>query len=452
MPLTSPRDSKIAVVGDGFGSIIIYATAVYLGFRPEEITIYGPAEHPMQTYQQFAYNLGQTVLRSESESHFLPADWPTFAELEAWSRKSLAPLVRSARRRYNPGLPDIIAEARIVANELGWNDQRYPHKVGWLQRGAASNGDTPHFVLFDEQAQFIGRAKHVMLACGHGPLSFPPVLAKALQDPAMADRIVQAYAPKEYDKTGRYIVIGSGIASVNEWANIIDIGAKCVSLVRNPTPDEQDLNTPRCFFEAFGIDAFQALSFDERIEFLGRILKGTAPQRRGWDSKIAQGREEGRFEQLLGEISEIKPGPLGLRAYVKSDHGEDPGWLDVTGVVAGTGFNKSALTVPLLRRVIEFYKVPIEGGRMKLQSNCGLPGLDRPDSRCAAMGIHANSVITHGDTIAGLKYIGRRFVADCYAVEKPKPRRFPSRLAMQLRLTNKTAKALHQVRRMEQLA
>ena len=89
---------------------------------------------------------------------------------------------------------------------LGWDDQRYPAKVGWLQRGAASNGDTPHFVLFDEEARFIGRAKHVMLACGHGPLSFPPALAKARQDPAMADRIVQAYAPKEYDATGRYIV------------------------------------------------------------------------------------------------------------------------------------------------------------------------------------------------------------------------------------------------------
>ena len=86
MPLSAPRDSTIAVVGDGFGSLIVYSTAVYLGFRPEEITIYGPAKTPVETYQQFAYNLGQTVLRSESESHFLPADWPTFAELEAWSR------------------------------------------------------------------------------------------------------------------------------------------------------------------------------------------------------------------------------------------------------------------------------------------------------------------------------------------------------------------------------
>jgi hypothetical protein len=451
MPLAAPRDSTIAVVGDGFGSLIVYSTAVYLGFRPEEITIFGPSDNPVRTYQQFAFNLGQTVLRSESESHFLPADWPTFAELEAWSRRSLAPLYRSARRRYNPGVPDILAEANIVARRLGWNDQRYSAKVGWLQRGG-TNSDTPHFVLFDEQAQFVGRAKHVMLSCGHGPLSYPPILAKARRDPAIADRIVQAYAPKQYDARGRYIVIGSGIASVNEWANALDAGAKCVSLVRNPMPDEQDLNTPRCFFEALGIDAFQSLDFDARIEFLGRILKGTAPHRRGWDAKIARGRAEGRFEQLLGEIDEVKQGPLGLLVHVSSKQGEAPGWLDVTGVVTGTGFNKSALSVPLLRRLVEFYKVPIDGGRIRLQSNCGVPGLDRPDSRCALMGIHANTAVTHGDTIAGLKYIGRRFVADCFAVEKPRRRLFPSRLALQVALAGETAKAMRRVRREEQLA
>jgi hypothetical protein len=451
MPLTSPRDATIAVVGDGFGSLIVYATAVYLGFRPEEVTIYGVSDNPVATYQQFAYNLGQTVLRSESESHFLPADWPTFAELEAWSRKSLSPLLRSARRRYNPGVPDILAQANVVARRLRWDDQRFPAKVGWMQRGGLDSG-TPHFVFFDEQAQFAGRAKHVVLACGHGPLSFPPVLAKARKDPALADRIVQAYAPKQYDAVGRYIVIGSGIASVNEWANAIDAGAKCISLVRNPTPDEQDLNTPRCFFEAFGIDAFQTLDFDQRIEFLGRILKGTSPHRRGWDAKIAQGREEGRFEQLIGEIDEVQKGPIGLRVHISSEHGEDPGWLDVTGVIAGTGFNKSALTVPLLRRLVEFYKIPIEEGRIKLQSNCGVPGLDRPDSRCGVMGIHANTVITHGDTIAGLKYIGRRFVADCFEAEKPKPRSFGSRFAMQVSLAHETAGVIRRVRRTEQLS
>src|SRR5438309_9374081 len=95
---------------------------MYLGFRPHEVTVYGPSANPVGTYQQFAYNLGQTVLRSESESHFLPADWPTFAQLDAWTRRSPQPLLRSIVRRYNPGVPEILSEATVVQERLGWGE------------------------------------------------------------------------------------------------------------------------------------------------------------------------------------------------------------------------------------------------------------------------------------------------------------------------------------------
>ena len=78
---------------------------------------------------------------------------------------------------------------------------------------------------------------------------------------------------------------------------------------------------------------------------------------------------------------------------------------------------KSALALPLLRRLVEFYEIPVVDGRIRLKSNCGVPGLDQPDSRLCMMGLTANSVIPHGDTIAGLKYIGRRFVGDVYEAE-----------------------------------
>jgi len=227
MTLAHPRDSTIAVVGDGFGSALVYSTAVYLGFRPEQLTVYGPNGSPVATYQQFAYNLGQTILRSESESHFLPADWPTFAQLDAWARRSPAPLLRSVRRRYNPGVAEILAEATTVQRRLGWNDNRLPVRIGWLQR---EHQPTPHFTLYDEQANYAGRARHVMLALGHGPLSFPPALAKVRDDPELADRVVQAYEPKAYAAGGRYVVIGAGIASVNEWANALDAGARAVTV------------------------------------------------------------------------------------------------------------------------------------------------------------------------------------------------------------------------------
>jgi hypothetical protein len=449
VPAKPGGDATIAVIGDGFGSLIVQSTAMYLGFRPEQVRIYGTGNNPVATYQQFAFNLGQTVLRSESESHFLPADWPTFGQLNAWSHRRPSVLARSIRRKYNPGDTEILAEAGVVAKGLGWNDCRVPTRVGWVQR---ETDPDLHFVLYDEDANFIGRAKHVMLALGHGPLNFPPVMAKARQNPKIGDRVVQSYEPKEYAANGRYIVVGAGIASINEWANAIDVGAKVLALTRNPLPEDQDLNVPRCLFEAKGIDVFQALPFDERVAFLGTVLQGTTPHRRSWAARIERGRAEGRFDAAIGEIDQIEPGPAGLRVHISNKHGEDPGWLDVTGVVTGTGFNKSATTIPLLRRLIQHYQLPIEQGRIKLLTNCGVPGLDQPESRLCMMGLTANSVIPHGDTIAGLKYIGRRFVADCARAEHLRRRPFPSRLAMQLRLSSAAADAMRGVRKTEQLA
>ena len=85
--------------------------------RPRSTSASGPSRsassartpNPVQTYQQFAWNLGQTVLRSESESHFLPADWPTFAQMDASARLDPAPLLRSAGRKFNPGVPEILS-------------------------------------------------------------------------------------------------------------------------------------------------------------------------------------------------------------------------------------------------------------------------------------------------------------------------------------------------------
>ena len=124
----------------------------------------------------------------------------------------------------------------------------------------------------------------------------------------------------------------------------------------------------------------------------------------------------------------------------------------MTGVTAGTGFNKSVLTLPLVRRLVEFYKVPVVDGRLRLQTNCGVPGLDRPDSRLCCMGLMANNVIPHGDTIAGLKFIARRFVADCARAEKLKKRAFPSRMAVQFSMGRDVAQALRTVAPTQQLA
>ena len=444
------NDVTIAVVGDGFGALMVYTTAVYLGFRPEQIGIFGESTNPVGTYQQFAWNLGQTVLRSEAESHFLPADWPTFSQLDAYARKDPSPLLRSVGRKFNPGVPEILSEASVVAHSLGYESRVLGGvRVGWVTR---ESGPPPHFSIYDEQAQLLGRAKHVMLAIGHGPLAFPGVYGKAREDPATADRIVQAYEPKSYFSGGRYIVVGSGIASVNEWANIIDAGAQCIALQRNPTPDEQDLNVPRCLFDGSGIDAFQGLEFDSRIDFLGRALRGTAPQRRGWAERVKRGQGRRPLRGGLRQRRHDRSRTGRAEGQHRVLNGTNTGPLDITGITCGTGFNKSALTLPVLRRLVQTYDVPIHRERIRLKTNCGVPPLDREDSRLAMMGINANTVVPNGDTIAGLKYIARRFVGDCVRAERPKLRRFPSRMAMQLGLARKSVRALKQIQKTEQLS
>ena len=154
-------------------SLIVYSTAVYLGFRPEEITIYGPSDDPVQTYQQFAYNLGQTVLRSESESHFLPG---RLADVRR-ARGVVAPEPRAALalgappvQPRRPGHPRR-GDRRRSASSAGRATATRPGSAGCSAR--ASNGDAPHFVLYDEDANFVGRAKHVMLARRPRPAVVP---------------------------------------------------------------------------------------------------------------------------------------------------------------------------------------------------------------------------------------------------------------------------------------
>jgi hypothetical protein len=434
-----PRELKIAVVGDGFGSLMVFTTAVYVGFRPDELGVFGDAATPVTTYGRLAGNLGQTVLRSESESHFLPADWPTFAQLDAWSRRSVAPVARSIRRRYNPGLRDILTEAALVGTELGWTQARVQARIARLERVSEP---APHFVLYDETGAPIARARHVMIALGRGPLAFPPLLARARLDPELAPRIVHAYDDKAFESGRRYLILGAGIAAGNACSNALAAGASVFALRRRPLPDVQDLNVPRCMFEARGIDAFQRLSFKQRVEVLEAILRGTSPVRRTWRKLVADGVGDQRYQELIGEIDAVQRRNGSVQLHIARANGDDPGWLEVDGVVCATGFTRSVLTYPLLRRLVHEYDLPVQHGRLKLLSNCGVPALDQDDSRLCAMGLIANTVIPNADTIAGLKYVARRFVADCARAERPRRRGLASRVTLQLSLAHKTSNAL----------
>jgi hypothetical protein len=422
------RNVPVCITGGGFGALLTHTALRYLGFEAEEILVLGDQADPVHTYRAFAWGLGQTVLRSESESHFLPCDWPTFAVLDLWAHRRPSAIVRSLNRTYNPGVPDILAEARAVAELTGYHHSLEQCRVSEVVR--AGTDANPFFGVYDEAGDLRVQARHVLLALGHGPLFFPPRLAEARKDPAIAERIVQAYEPKRYARGGRYVVVGSGIAGVNEWVNVLLAGGECVAVRRSPVPDDQDLNVPRCYFEALGIDQFQTLDHAQRLDMLGKVLKGTTPARRNWQQVLADGYRDGRFREVIGEIDEVAPGPEGLVVDIRLREGGRTGPLHVTGVACATGFSKASADVPVLDRLIRRYHPPMEGKRIALSGNCGVPPVDRLDSRLAMIGIQANITIPNGDTIAGLKYVARRFAADVARAERRRKRGFVERTRM----------------------
>jgi hypothetical protein len=95
MTASYPRDPVIALLGEGFGALLVHCTARRPSLDNREITTLGTKGDPVATYQQSAPNLGQTVLRSEFESHFLPTDRRTFARPDARSHKSPETLWRT---------------------------------------------------------------------------------------------------------------------------------------------------------------------------------------------------------------------------------------------------------------------------------------------------------------------------------------------------------------------
>lgn len=72
----SPKDRAIALGGKGFGALHVHCTARRVSLENRKVTTLGTSDDPVVTYQQYPDNLGQTVLRSEFESHFLAPDRP----------------------------------------------------------------------------------------------------------------------------------------------------------------------------------------------------------------------------------------------------------------------------------------------------------------------------------------------------------------------------------------
>jgi hypothetical protein len=139
---------------------------------------------------------------------------------------------------------------------------------------------------------------------------------------------------------------------------------------------------------------------------------GTFPWRWRWEWQLWQAARNGRFTSRVGELTR-------LVANGEPAHGSGALMLELADntsiradqLICATGFQSSALTIPVVRQLVEMYNVPTAAGMLLLKDDCTLPPLSKPESMCIVVGALARWALPVADSFAGIKYVVRRLAA-----------------------------------------
>lgn len=354
---------RCAIVGGGLAGLAGYAALRHHGVPAEDIAVFGVEQDPAGPLRRRSAAIRQRYMRSESDGHCRPASFPGLAVRSARSSHSLAPLVRSACNRYRPTVEEFFADVDNVRARSGW-DRSF--RRARLERIEAT-GD-------GFRLDALGTYRHVLVAPGHPGIAVP-------EEYAGDDRAVHAYVPHEYGD--RVAVVGAGMAAAMEWLNALSAGASVTS-VRRREPQRRPLSVPRSLFSRRGLAGYHATAPAERVRLLGQLAEPSYPQGAEWDEPIATAARAGRFRTAAG-----------------------PDGADQ--VICATGFVRGFRHDDLLRRLVDDHGLATEAGWIVLGPDGTVPRLTDERRTLALAGVPAQWAFPGADTVAGAKYVARRF-------------------------------------------
>jgi cation diffusion facilitator CzcD-associated flavoprotein CzcO len=357
--------SRVAIVGSGLAGFTAYATLRHGGLEPHDLAVFGTDADPAAAWRVRAAAIRQLHMRSESDGHCFPTSFPGLAVREAMRSGRPGPLAQTLLDRYRPSVELFLSHVDELRARSGWDESFRPQRIARVR--AVEGG----FELDGE-----GPYRHVLLAPGHPGLAWPDALR---HDP----RAVHAYQPHEYAQ--RVAIVGAGMAAATEWLNALAAGSSVVS-VRRREPERRPLNVPRPLFSRRGLAQFHAAAPAERAAVLARFSIPSYPPGRGWDEPLEQARREGRF------------------SVAASVNGAEQ-------VICATGFRRGFAHDPLLAQLVEEHGLETFDGRLVLADDGSVPGLTGVTRTLAVAGASAQWAYPAADTLVGMKYVGRRFLA-----------------------------------------
>lgn len=393
---------RAAIVGAGPAGLIAFTALRYRGLRSQDVAVYD--DRPgLAVWTERTEAILQTEMRSESDGHLFPTDYPGFALLDSLRNRSPAPLLLSAINRYHPSRQDIQRHGLAVAAHF---DFERSHRLSRVAGITFSDEPQPHAVLHDGAGSVLGRARHVLLALGHGELRWPEALADPQCRESFGAAVRHAYQPKTYQQA-TYFVIGSGMAAAAEWTNILNAGGRVVALRRRADVLEQPLSAPRCYFGGPLLDRFHSLDRAERAALLRDTARGSYPASAARASLLEAATRDGLMQSLVGTVTGLVQKDGRIVVTINGPGGVEV--CEVDEVIAATGFQSGWPAHPVLRDLVTSFGLETEGDLVVLNPDCTIPIPGIEGVTVSLSGPLARWVFPPADSFAGMKYVARRF-------------------------------------------
>jgi hypothetical protein len=386
----------IAIVGDGVAALVTFGVLQHAGIPAEEMAIYGNSSDPLANFEGLARAIGQDRMRSESNGHLAPVDFPGLALTEAWRRRTPWPLIASLFDAYTPSLDLVLEHSRSVAKRLGFGQQKVPTRVGRIRR---VEHPTPAFALFDEANQLLGTPQHIILTLGLPGLAWPTAVESWRNHP----RVSHAYHAPEFRAGERVVILGGGMTAAHLWLVALKAGAQVTALCLYP-PRHRPLNAPRYYFSTAGTEEYRQWELPQRLSFLADLGQGSIPWRADWEWRLWRARRAGRFNIRIGKLERVQQG----QAESLTLHLTDGSLIEGERLVCSTGLQHHLHAHPLLAQLIADYPLPMSGGHLLVADDFTLPPLSRPESLCLVVGSLARYALPVSETFFGMKYTARR--------------------------------------------
>ncbi|GAC1580046.1 MAG: hypothetical protein NVS3B24_14590 [Candidatus Dormibacteria bacterium] len=446
-------DAPFLSIGGGLGSFAMVDRLRIAGLAPEMIKVVSVLERPYETYKYLA-EISQITDedRLRSPACAMPDNiwaFPTYAWREARQEKSLRPLWNVLTEPvltefFDPKAKYVYQGVDREAARIGWREMLVPGEARAVRRrdGGGFFSVTTPFDVSDHGGTVAFRSQFLHIAVGYPSLRFLPDLQAYRQTYFDEDRVVNSYERHDHvyedllRRPGTVVIRGAGIVASRILQRLLDDrelhgaqtrvvhlfrhyleGATGKRTFRRPVRggvSQQPFTFPKGATGGELKNQLARLEGKERADFIRSMSGTTTPHHKYWEKQLARGIKGGWYEEHIGEVKDVRPGPADKVITRVSSRDGSIREIAADYIIDCTGLEGEVDDHVILADLLRFGgagKNPY--GRLDVEKSFEVRGTRSEQGR-----IYASGSITLGgpyapvDSFAGLQYASMQILDD----------------------------------------